>query len=137
MLQKLYAENGRTLAVIGISMDFVRGMDSIREYIRDHAVTFPVVQGDMLVAMNYLGITPQRPQFHVPVFFFVGPDGQILEERNADHLGNKEWFANLEENLEASVRRLLPPDKPASKTSQRARKAARKPGAAKAQNKPQ
>ena len=132
-MQKLYSENGRTLAVIGISMDLMRGMESIRQYVQEHNVTFPVAQGDMLVAMNYLGITPQRPQFHVPVFFFVGPDGQILEERNPDRMADRDWFASLEQNLEATVRRLLPSKSPGAKTA----KQARKPRAAPSQQKPQ
>ncbi len=103
-------------------------MEPIRQYIKEHEVTFPVVLGDGTVAINYLGISPARPQFHVPTFFFVGSDGQIVEERDPDHAGNEEWFANLETNLEATIRRLLPPEPPASNKGKKApaRSAAKK-----------
>ena len=106
-LQKLFSENHkRDLMVIGISHDR-RGMQAIRKYVQQHDLTYPVVLGDLTVAVSYLGITPRRPQFHVPVFFFVGPDGQLLEERKSGRTADRDWFANMEQNLEATVRRLL------------------------------
>ncbi len=135
-MQKLHAGNqNRNLVVIGISHD-ARGMQAIRQYTEEHGVTFPVVFGDLMVAVNYLGISPQRPQFHVPVFFFVGPDGQILEERNPDHVADRDWYANLEQNLEATVRRLLPPEKSGAKSVKRAPKLAQKPSGTRKQLKP-
>ena len=120
-LQKLYSENQkRNLMIIGISHDR-RGMQAIRQYIRQHGLSYPVVLGDRIVAVNYLG----KLQFHVPVFFFVGPDGQLLEERNPDRIADRDWFANMERNLEATVRRLLAAQQAAAKDARRAR--ARKP----------
>ncbi len=120
LLQKLYEEfAGRDFMVIGISHD-PRGLPAIREYRKEHGLTYPIVFGDMVVAMNYLGINPLRPNFHVPVFFFISPTGEILEERNPEHLLDKDWFANTEQNLEATVRRLMPPPaKPAAKGRKR------------------
>ena len=135
-MQKLYSENqSRNFVVIGISHD-ARGMQAIRQYTEEHGVTFPVVFADSSVAVNYLGISPQRPQFHVPVFFFIGPDGQVLEERNPDHIADRDWYVNLEQNLESTVRRLLPPEKPAAKSPKRAQKSAQKSGGTKKQLKP-
>ena len=128
VLQKLYSENQKRnlpkLMVIGISHDR-RGMPAIRQYIQQHGLSYPVVLGDLMVAVNYLGITPRKPQFHVPVFFFVGPDGQLLEERNSNRIADRDWFANMERNLEATVRRLLAAQQAAAKDARRAR--ARKP----------
>lgn len=128
VLQKLYRENQKRnlpkLMVIGISHDR-RGMPAIRQYIQQHGLSYPVVLGDLMVAVNYLGITPRKPQFHVPVFFFVGPDGQLLEERNSNRIADRDWFANMERNLEATVRRLLAAQQAAEKDARRAR--ARKP----------
>ena len=124
-LQKLYSENQkRNLMVIGISHD-ARGIEAIREYIQQHGLTYPVVLGDLIVAVNYLGITPRRPQFHVPVFFFVGPDGQLLEERGSGRTADRDWFADMERNLEATVRRLLAAQEGAAKHARRAQE--RKP----------
>ena len=128
VLQKLYSENQKRnlpmLMVIGISHDR-RGMPAIRQYIQQHGLSYPVVLGDLMVAVNYLGITPRKPQFHVPVFFFVGPDGQLLEERNSNRIADRDWFANMERNLEATVRRLLAAQQAVAKDARRAR--ARKP----------
>ena len=128
VLQKLYSENQKRnlpkLMVIGISHDR-RGMPAIRQYIQQHGLSYPVVLGDLMVAVNYLGITPRKPQFHVPVFFFVGPDGQLLEERNSNRIADRDWFANMERNLEATVRRLLAAQQAAAKDARHAR--ARKP----------
>ncbi len=128
VLQKLYREDQKRnlpkLMVIGISHDR-RGMPAIRQYIQQHGLSYPVVLGDLMVAVNYLGITPRKPQFHVPVFFFVGPDGQLLEERNSNRIADRDWFANMERNLEATVRRLLAAQQAAEKDARRAR--ARKP----------
>ena len=107
-LQKLYSENQKSnlpksnLMVIGISHDR-RGMEAIRQYIREHSLSYPVVLGDRTVAVNYLG----KLLFHVPAFFFVGPDGQLLEERQSGRAADRDWFAEMEQNLEATVRRLL------------------------------
>jgi peroxiredoxin len=128
-LQKLYSENHqRDLMVIGISHDR-RGMQAIRKYVQQHGLTYPVVLGDLTVAVNYLGSTRRRPRFHVPVFFFVGPDGQLLEERKSGRTADRNWFAEMEQNLEATVRRLLAAQQtPVRQARVRERKAAgRKP----------
>ena len=131
VLQKLYGENQKrnlpksnlpksNLMVIGISHDR-QGMPAIRRYIQQHGVSYPVVLGDLMVAVNYLGITPRQPQFHVPIFFFVDADGQLLEERNPDRIADRDWFADMERNLEATVRRLLAAQQAAEKDVRRAR----------------
>lgn len=127
MLDKLYKANEKRLAVVGISHD-PRGIQAIREYLRDHEVSFPIVLGDLAVAMNYVG----HMRFHVPHFFFVGPDGQILEERNPTSQSDLSWFANTEQNLESAILRLLPPEKPAGKAQKKGtRKPAKKQSASK------
>jgi thiol-disulfide isomerase/thioredoxin len=127
-LQKLFSENQKDLLIIGISHD-ARGMTAIREYIQQHGLTYPVVLGDLTVAVNYLGITPRRPSFDVPVFFFVGPDGQLLGERKSGRAADRDWFAEMDQNLEATVRRLLAAHQtPVRQARVRERKAAgRKP----------
>lgn len=117
VLQKLYTEFPDRLVVISISHDSA-GMSAVRQYVKDHGITYPVVLGDLKVAVDYLGITPQKSQFSVPVFFFIGKGGEVIEERNNDRRPDKDWFANMEQNLELSVRKMLPaakPSKPAGK----------------------
>jgi peroxiredoxin len=123
VLQKLYEEYDGRLMVIGVTLE---GPAAIRNYTQQHGVTFPVVTGNHVLLVNYLGLTPQRPNYYVPVFFFIGPDGKIIEERNSIRPQDREWFAGMEENLETSIRALVPA-KPAAKP----RKPAAKPASQK------
>lgn len=113
VLEKFYKEHPNRLAVISISHD-AGGMDAIRQYTKEHGLTYPVVLGDRKVAQDYLGVSPQRPSFQVPVFFFIGPSGQILEERSAERISDQAWYADPEKSLEASIKKMLPAGKPAA-----------------------
>ena len=119
VLEQLYEEFGnQRFEIVGIYVaeDLPsRGMELIRRYTSEHGVRFPVVLGERITAVNYLGISPARPQYHVPTFFFVGPEGAIVEERDPDLMSNQSWFGALEANLETSIRRLMPPPPPAAK----------------------
>lgn len=123
-LQKLYeAKAARGLQVIGISHD-AKGMPAIRGYIEQFKLTYPVVLGDLDVAVNYIGLTPAKPSFSVPVFFFIDRQGRVVEERLWDNRNDREWFAKLPGSLEATVQRLLGPaakTRPASRRSARPR----------------
>lgn len=116
--------------MIGVFVsDDPRGADLVRKYQTEHEVTFPIVLADRMVLVNYLGLGPSRPQYHVPVFFFIAPDGEILEERDPDRFGNEIWFGSLEANIEATARRLMPPEPAAKKAGKGS--AAKKSGGAK------
>jgi len=108
VLQKYYAENQDRLKVVGITIER-NAPAAIKRFYQEHEVTYPIVIGDHAVAVNYLGITPAKPNFSVPVFFFIAPDGRIVEERNGQNVADQAWFDKLEENLEASMERFLPP----------------------------
>jgi peroxiredoxin len=107
VLQKMYAENRDRLMVISIS-DPSTAIPAMRQYVQEHRITYPVLLGDMKAYVDYLGVSPQKPSVSVPVFFFIGPSGEILEERNLERASDKDWFANMEQNLEASIKKMLP-----------------------------
>jgi peroxiredoxin len=107
VLEKMYAENRGRLMVISIS-DPSTAIPAMRQYVQEHRITYPVLLGDMKAYVDYLGVSPQKPSVSVPVFFFIGPSGEILEERNLERASDKDWFANMEQNLEASIKKMLP-----------------------------
>jgi peroxiredoxin len=139
VLQKLYEENSKQLMVISISTDFMPGLGlpalspALRQYAQREGATYPILMGNWEVVGRYLGVNPARPNFHVPVFFFISPSGDIILERNSEHAVDKDWYGagvpggdqSMERNLEADVKKILPPEKPAAK--------ARKTGPAKKQ----
>jgi len=107
VLQKMYAENRDRLMVISIS-DPSTAAAAVRQYVQDHGITYPVLIGDLKAYVDYLGVSPQKPSVAVPVFFFIGRAGEILEERSLERASDKDWFANMEQNLEASIKKMLP-----------------------------
>jgi len=107
VLQKMYAENRDRLMVISIT-DPKTAVPAIRQYMQGHGITYPVLVGDMKAYVDYLGVSPQKPSLPVPVFFFIGPSGEILEERSSERVSDRDWFANMEQNLEASIKKMLP-----------------------------
>lgn len=123
VLQRMYTENRDRLMVISIS-DPSTAAATVRQYVQEHGITYPVLIGDLKAYVDYLGVSPQKPSVPVPVFFFVGRTGEILEERSLERAADKDWFANMEQNLEASIKKMLPV-KPAEK-SQKAGGAAKK-----------
>lgn len=125
VLEQLQQEYKSQFQVLGVSTG-PQGVVAITDYKREHAISYPILQGNMKVLMDYMGVTPARPNFHVPVFFLIGPDGQVLQERNADRAEDKDFYANADKNLETLVRQTLPAPKPAKG----AKKGVKKPAAA-------
>jgi peroxiredoxin len=130
VLQKMYAENGDRLMVISIA-DPRTAIPAMRQYVQDQGITYPVLLGDLKAYIDFLGVSPQKPSVAVPIFFFIGPAGEILEERSLERASDKDWFANMEQSLEASIIKMLPV-KPAEK-SQKTGGAAKKRSAGKKQ----
>ncbi len=109
MLQKIYETNARRgLEIVGITHER-GGMEAIRDYIAREKITFPVTVGDMPVAVSYLAISKEKPNYHVPAFVFIDRQGRIVEERFLENAGDREWFTKLEDSLEATVEKLLGP----------------------------
>ena len=111
MLQKIYEQKAaRGLEVIGISHDR-GGMPAIGKYIDEHKFTYPVVLGDLDVAVNYIGSSPAKPSFEVPVFIFIDRDGNVAEKRTLENLDDRDFYLQLPGSLEAVIERLLGPEK--------------------------
>ncbi len=110
MLQKIYQErSAKGLVVIGISHD-AGGLPAIKKYIEEHKLTYPVVLGDLSVAVNYTGASPARPSFDVPLFIFIGRDGIVAEKKTLENLDDRDFYMQMPKSIEAIVDRLLSPE---------------------------
>jgi peroxiredoxin len=117
VLERLYKEQSSQLMVIAVSTDFMSGsgLMLLDMYSKVHGITYPVVMGDWKVLNQYWGLLPGQ-NFHVPSFIFIDPSGEIVEDRNPDRASDNDWNANRDQNLEATVKKMLPPEKPAAKS---------------------
>lgn len=115
VLEKLFKENSKQLMVISVATDPSQSLMMLDMYRKTYGFTYPVVMGNWKVFNDYLGVTPGA-NFHVPSFFFIDPSGEIIEERSPDRPADKDWMANTEQNLEETVKKILPPEKPAAKS---------------------
>ncbi len=113
VLEKMQREYPEQLQVLAISTG-PQGVVGVSDYRRDFGVTYPVLQGNMNTAsgmkvlMDWLGISPMNPNFHVPVFFLISPSGEILQERNPEHESDKDFYVNADKNLETMIREAIP-----------------------------
>lgn len=79
-LQKLYEQyKDRGLAVVGISHD-KDAAKSIEPFVKKYSITYPILLGDLSIAISYIGVTPQKPSFHIPYVVLVDRKGNIVGE---------------------------------------------------------
>ena len=111
MLQKIYEQKaGRGLEIIGISHDR-GGMPAIQAFVEEHKLTYPVVLGDLDIAVNYVGASPEHPSFEVPLFIFIDRNGTVAEKRTLENLDDRDFYLQLPGSIEAVIERLLGPEK--------------------------
>ena len=77
-LEKLYERHKeRGLVIVAISHD--RDKSVVAPYVKKYSVTYPVLLGDISVALNYIpGITPQAPKFSIPYLVLIDREGNIV-----------------------------------------------------------
>lgn len=111
MLQKIYTEKAaRGLEIIGISHD-PAGMPAISKYVEEYKLTYPVVLGDLDVAVSYTGASAEHPSFEVPLFIFIDRNGNVAEKRTLENLDDRDFYLQLPGSIEAVIERLLGPEK--------------------------
>ncbi|MDE2964409.1 MAG: TlpA disulfide reductase family protein, partial [Acidobacteriota bacterium] len=78
LLEKLYRKyKDRGFVVLGISHDRGKAKD-VEPYIKKYGLTYPIVLGDFSIAINYLKVSPQRPNFSIPYLVLVDRKGNIV-----------------------------------------------------------
>ena len=78
LLEKLYRKyRDRGFVVLGISHDRGKAKD-VEHYIKKYGLTYPIVLGDFSIEINYLKVSPQRPNFNIPYLVLVDRKGNIV-----------------------------------------------------------
>lgn len=78
LLEKLYRKyKDRGLVVLGISHDRGKAKD-VEPYIKKYGLTYPIVLGDFSIAINYVKVSAQRPNFSIPYLVLVDRKGNIV-----------------------------------------------------------
>lgn len=105
LLEETYQEyKDWGVKVIGISHD-LGGAEDIQKFAEQFGVTFPLLIGDLEVAVRYLGITPQRSSFDTPHFFLINGEGYIVREFVAGR--DLSFFADEKKALKQVLDELL------------------------------
>lgn len=76
-LYKQYKKKGFT--VVGISHDR-SGAKVVGPFVSKYNLTYPVVIGDLSIAISYIGITPSNPSFRIPYIVLIDRKGFIFGE---------------------------------------------------------
>ncbi|MCI0626702.1 MAG: TlpA family protein disulfide reductase [Acidobacteria bacterium] len=98
-LEKLYNKyRERGLVVVGISHDKEKAT-VVAPYLKKYGLTYPVLLGDLSVAVNYLGITPQQPKFNIPYIVLIDRQGNIAGRFQEGHQKEATDIQLLEERI--------------------------------------
>lgn len=105
ILEELYQKyQGQGLVVISVSHDPNKEKD-IEPFVKQYGLTYPILIGDLAIAVRYIGITRQDPSFAIPYVFLIDRQGNIAGEYIHDR--DVDFFLNEKENLEKEITRLL------------------------------
>lgn len=102
-LVKLYQKyKDQGFVVIGISHDR-EGAKVVEPFVKEYEIPYPVLIGDLSIAISYLGVSREQPQFRIPYLILIDRDGNIA--------GRYEEGKNPEATdldlLEESVKKML------------------------------
>jgi peroxiredoxin len=103
-LEKLYRKyKERGLTIVGISHDR-EGVKAIEPFVKKYDLTYPVVLGDLSIAIGYVGITREdKGGFRIPYVVLIDREGNIVAQYEEGI--DKEATDIL--LLESNVRKLL------------------------------
>ncbi|HKZ42986.1 MAG TPA: TlpA disulfide reductase family protein [Candidatus Hodarchaeales archaeon] len=99
-IYKRYKEKGFT--VVGISHD-KEGAKVVEPYVKKYSLTYPVVIGDLSIAVSYTGLTPAKPGFRIPFIVLIDRNGLIAGQYEE----GKNDEATDPKLLEALIKKLL------------------------------
>lgn len=105
LLEDIYQRyKDRGVVLIGISHD-AGGAAEVKKFAERFGISFPLVLGDLEVAVRYVGITPQRTSFDIPHFFLINREGYIVGEFAPGR--TPKFFLDEKQALEQALDRLL------------------------------
>lgn len=105
LLQDLHERyKGKGVVFLGISHER-GGAQAIQEYAEKFGITFALLVGDLESGVRYLGLSPQRPAYNTPHFFFIDREGRIVRE--IDRARDPKFFREEKQALENAIEELL------------------------------
>jgi len=79
-LERIYRKyKNQGLVVVGISHDG-EGLKAVGPFVKRYEITYPVLLGDLSIAVNYIGITREDPNFHIPYLILIDRAGNIVAQ---------------------------------------------------------
>ena len=77
-LERLYKRyNQRGFTVVGVSHDRA-GAPVVETFVKKYNLTYPIVIGDLSIAVSYIGIKPSDPSFRIPYIVLIDRQGFIV-----------------------------------------------------------
>jgi peroxiredoxin len=117
LLEEVYRKfKDRGVSVIAVSHD-AGGAEVVREFARNFDVTYPLLLGDLEIAVRYLGITPQHSSFDIPRLFLIDRKGYIV--RDLDPAGDIDFSRDEKGFLQKAIESLLNSSQPSEKIGNR------------------
>jgi peroxiredoxin len=104
LLEHLYSEyQKKGVVVVGISHD-QGGVEAVKKFASEFGITYPLLMGDLEVAVRYVGITPLNPSFTIPRYFLIDRKGTIVRQiLPGDAKSASEAVAQLEQALKDTL----------------------------------
>ena len=80
LLERLYREyQNKGVVIVGISHD-AGGAQAVKKFASDFGITYPLLLGDIEVAVRYIGVTPLYYSFTIPRSYLIDRQGTIVQE---------------------------------------------------------
>lgn len=80
LLEHLYGEyQNQGVVIVGISHD-AGGALAVKKFASDFGITYPLLLGDIEVAVRYIGVTPLYYSFTIPRSYLIDRQGTIVRE---------------------------------------------------------
>lgn len=105
LLEQLYKSfKAEGVSVIGISHDS-GGAEAVKQFSKEFEITYPLLLGDLEVAVRYLGITPQESSFDIPHLYLIDRGGTLVRDYNPSH--DKAFLQDEKAVLEQAIQEVL------------------------------
>jgi len=110
ILEKVYRKfKDQGVVVMGVSHD-PGGAEAVKAFAKRFDLTYFLLLGDIEIAVRYLGLTPQKPNFDIPHFFVIDREGHIIKDIEPAH--SPDFARSPEGALEQSIEEALASPQP-------------------------
>ena len=99
-LEGVKARYGAKVAILSIVLP-PDNMATVKQYISQNKITFPIVFDSSQVAVSYFKATPAHASIDTPHWFAVDPKGMIEQDWSQSSADTKEWVKEFERLMAA------------------------------------